>query len=238
MTFDEVMNSLPPDQLPEGMDLGDMNAPEAGTFLPRLKPGEEYRFRFLLEESQEDDEHPQRNRPFALVDREWPVESGKKVKFLQVSWIAEIDPTDQPDKFNGETEPIRIRFNRANSYKHPKMKISEMGDLLRCLGVDISQITTIPALRDKLVELDAQGAMGTMVAGWNTRFDDGTEFTTGRPQKEREYTNGNGETVKVPSGRSWPRDANGGYAESVTWNGVTQYGRDFVQVLKVPKIPF
>lgn len=90
----------------------DYDAPEAGSFQPRVLPGT-YDFIFHMPEDQ--------STAFDKVSIQ-----GKD--YLSVTHEMDVIVP-------GEEEPVRIKFCRVNDYKHEKMANSSLGELVRSLGI-------------------------------------------------------------------------------------------------------
>lgn len=124
----------------------DWNAPEAGQFAPAVHPGT-YEFVFNL-------------RTDAGAGGFEKVEIGEsKQKYLAVIFDAEVlMPVGDPKK---------VTYQRVNRYKHEKVAISSLGELLRSLGLH-EALGIKPTDREIMLALQAQSgrARGRGEAAW------------------------------------------------------------------------
>lgn len=200
------------DQLPEEVPAIDWDAPEPGSFPPRIYPAT-YKFLFRLPESQEDQ--------FEAVVIQ-------KVPCLQVNYIADIAVSDIPeDQRVGDlsgVESVKLTFQRASTYKTEKMTNSMVGDLLRALnlkpeaGVPMNKTWIMETLRA------ADGrAYGWAEIGWRVYNKDlDTEIST-HPNKKKGH---------LP----WPRGNNKRVELMAQFpNGTKAYGSEFVARFKLPQ---
>jgi hypothetical protein len=180
----------------------DYSAPESGAFPPQIYPGR-YRFGFTLAESD----------PFGKMMVE-----GKP--YLQVTFTAMVTAPDKP-------EPVKVNFQRAGFYKHPKMPNSDGAELLRCLGIKPETM----AARDVVTALkQADGrSMGEAVFGWEAYSKDTGEIISTSPQKKARKKSGR---VDIP----WPKGTDGRYEPVVKFpeSGDSVYGRERIVSYKLP----
>ena len=201
-TLQEVLNSLQNEEVPQDIDF---NAPEPGSFAPAFRPGTR-KFLFHLVEASDT------AAPFQAV-----IIKGKP--WLQVNFIAEA--------INDDGSTTKVPFQRVSSYKTEKMANSQVGELIRSLGLQAEyQANLNGGGFNAAVIQTLQGATGratgTAEFGWSAAFKDSlTMFRTATgkriaPKKEGGYTT-------LP----WPRNADGTYASTVTDPATSQqkYGR-------------
>lgn len=198
--LEEILSQLNAEPVVEAID---WDAPEAGQFPPRLAPGT-YSFVFSLPK--------EADKQFDLV--EIPKASGHK--YLSVTHEAEFVNTADPSK------PIKLNFCRANTYKHEKMAISSMGDLLRSIGQRLDTSTpSATQIVDALRAADGR-ASGRAEIGWS-RYCKACDHTVStHPRKDQ---------------TKWPRDTDGKPVAVVACPncGDRGYGREEIMRYKLPE---
>lgn len=177
------------------------DAPESGAFAPQVYPGR-HDFVFALAE----------NDPFGKIEVE-----GKP--YLNVTFTALIQV---PDK----TDPVKVNYQRASFYKHPKMANSDGAELLRCLAIKVESgkpSDIVAALK----QADGR-ARGTAVFGWDAYSKDTGETISTSPRKKARK---NGK-VDI----AWPKGADGKYELVVKFpeSGDSVYGRERIVSYKLP----
>jgi hypothetical protein len=181
----------------------DYEAPESGAFPPEIYPG---RYAFIFHLAEQDG--------FGSIKVE-----GKP--YLNTTFTAEVQT---PEK----VEPVKVNFQRASFYKHPKMTNSDGGELLRCLGV--KPATNAP--RDIVAALkQADGRSGgEAVFGWEAFSKDTGERITTNPRSKANKKTGK---TDIP----WPKGVDGRYELTVKFpeSGDTVYGRVRIVSYKLPK---
>jgi hypothetical protein len=113
MSLEQLLGELAHEEAPPEFD---WNAPEAGQFAPAVVPGS-YEFVFHL-------------RTDAGVG------GFDKVKVQDKHYLAVV--FDGEVLVPGESEPKKLTYQRVNRYKHEKVAISSLGELLRCLGIHLT----------------------------------------------------------------------------------------------------
>jgi len=145
----------------------DYDAPEPGSFPPRIQPGI-YDFKFELEDE-----------PFGQTSWE---KDGKT--FYEVRHKATITVT----KEDGSREDITLRFIRANFFYNDAMKKAGMnssaGDLLRSLGIVIKGGISRSVLEQSLREADGR-SHGRASFGWRVKFDGTKTVVSTAPRKKK-----------------------------------------------------
>jgi hypothetical protein len=178
----------------------DPNAPEPGSFPPRLKPGI-YDFLFKLEETE----------PFGVTGWE---KDGKK--FVEVRHRAIITRTLE----DGSQEDVELRFIRATNFLNPAMRKAKMQstitNLIRSLGIKLEGQVPWSVIQDELKAADGR-AYGRLALGWRARFP-GTESIVSTAARAKR-----GETA-------WVKDKNGDYEPMAKdpKSTATAYGRENV----------
>lgn len=199
-TLDEVLAKLAAAPAVE-YEAVDWDAPEAGQFPPRVAPGI-YDFVFSLEDTD----------PFSAV--EIPAASGHL--HLQLQYKAEVI---DPKNTNGSA-PV-IRFQRASSYKHEKMQISMLDDLVRSMGHKLSARPS-PLEYTQFFQSQSGTARARGEVGWR-RFCKACNVTVStHPRKGH---------VK------WPRDAANQPVQTVACPGCGDkgFGREEIVRLRLPE---
>lgn len=197
-TLEEVLAKLKSAPQAE-LEAVDWDAPEAGQFAPRLLPGV-YDFIFSLEDSD----------PFAVV--EIPKASGHL--HFQAAFKAEtVDPKD-PSK------TVTVRFQRVNSYKHEKMQISGINDLVRSMGHRLSAHPEPEEYAD-FFQAQSQRARFRGEVGW-ARYCKSCDLTIRTHARKADV--------------KWPRDKNNKPVEVVACPGCGDkgYGREEIVRYKLP----
>jgi hypothetical protein len=185
----------------------DYDAPEPGSFPPRVKPGI-YDFKFELE----DDE------PFGTTTWE---KDGKH--FFEIRHKATITVT----KADGTQEDVTLRFCRANFFQNPAMKDaginSSGGELLRSLGIVIKGSLSRSVLEQSLREADGR-SHGRCSVGWRVKFDGSDVVVSTSPRKKK------GEV-------KWPKDKDGNFLPMATdpKSGQKAYGRENILNYLLPQ---
>lgn len=198
--IEELLASLTVEQEADEID---WDAPEAGSFPPQVYPGR-HRFMFALD--------PQ--TPFDTQEYE-----GKR--YLRVNFTAKVQ---LPEK----SEPVDVRFQRANMIKFEGRPNHDVGELLRCLGVrteDSNPRTIITALQ----QADGR-ASGEAVFGWEAFAKDTNERITTNARSRPNKKTGK---LDIP----WPKGADNKYLLTVKFpeSGDTVYGRERIVSYKLPK---
>lgn len=185
----------------------DYDAPEAGVFPPQVYPGP-HEFVFHLAKEGAFDK--------ITVD-------GKD--YLNVTFSAEIQ---LPEK----AEPVTVNFLRASAFKSPKAPAgtnSDVGELLRCLGIRLESHKATD-IAHALQQADGR-ARGRAVFGWEAYCKSCEEVVATSPQKKPRK---NGHTDVA-----WPKGADGRYEMVVKCPscGDSMYGRERISRggFKLPK---
>lgn len=196
-SLEEVLAKLQAEPVIEHVD---WDAPEAGQFPPRLLPGV-YDFLFALEDD-----------PFSAV--EIPQKSGHH--HLQVAFKADIvDPKDP-------TNTVQLRFQRASSYKHEKMPIDMLSDLVRSLGHRLPPGAG-PEEYTALLQGISGRAKGRGEVGWR-RYCKACDMTVSTHPRKNDV--------------KWPRDAASGKPfPTVECPGCSDkgYGREEIVRFRLPE---
>jgi hypothetical protein len=178
------------------------DAPESGSFPPEVYPGR-YRFIFALD-----------------PDNPWGKQEVDGRPYLQVSYTAQIQVPEKP-------EPVSVRFQRASLFKSPKRENSDIGELLRCLGIK-AEGTKASDIVAALKAADGR-AGGEAVFGWEAYSKDTQEVISTSPQKKPRKKSGKTDIA-------WPKGADGKYEPTVKFpeSGDSAYGRVRVVSYKLP----
>lgn len=218
--LDDVLSQL------QGEEIGEINwnAPDPGAFRPPLDPQQNVEFKFYLP-----GEFPSsvNNHPDAFTTVEI-----KGKKYLQVNFGALITFT----KADGSVGEKMVAFQRASTYKTDKMENSNVGDLIRSLGLHAEYRQAFDETGDvnKAITLILSAASGRAIGhadvGWGAFFKDAkTSYKTSQGKK---VVNDKG-YVTLP----WPRGADGKYVASVSdpGTGEEKYGNLELVRFRLPK---
>lgn len=194
-SLEQLLSELSSEETPLEIDWA---APQSGQFPPAITPGS-YDFVFRLRKDAG-------TGGFDKVEIQ-----GRK--YLSVVFDLDvITPT-------GETKTIT--YQRVNAYKHEKVAISSLGELLRSLGLH-RELGDHPEITDIVRTLQANDgrARGRGEAAWRF-YDKLADVTTSTSPRNRKNKAG----VRVKD-TAWPRLADGSFSPTVTdRNGDKQYGQ-------------
>lgn len=132
--------------------VGEINwdAPERGTFAPRLEAGKDYNFLFELEEE-------------PWTERQYDNKAIHGIAYKATTTIT----------VDGEDKEVTVRFQKADFFKTPKMvekRVNSDGEeLLRALGIKFSGPFTLDSVKQALREADGRSHF-TATVGWNAYF--------------------------------------------------------------------
>lgn len=202
--------------LPEELPQVDWDAPESGSFPPRLYPGT-YEFIFRLPETQDEQ--------FKVVEI-LNKDRGVKEAHLQVNFTASIPQHAYAGHTVGDPpesgEEINIPFNRASFYKSTKMPISMAADLMRSLGIRLSGAFTKSAVMQAFREADGR-AVGHGDLVWRAYCKNCDHTISTQPNKKRNE-------------QPWPKEG-GQWALQATCAkcGAKYFGREELNRFKLPE---
>jgi hypothetical protein len=181
----------------------DYDAPESGAFPPQVYPGRhDFIFKLAAEGA------------FGKVMVE-----GKP--YLQVTFTAVVQGVE------GKPDGVDCNFQRASFFKHPKMKNSDGGELMRCLGIELESRKPSD-IAAALQQADGR-VRGTAVFGWKAYSKDTKEIISTNPRSKPRKNSGKKD---IP----WPKGADGKYELVVRFpeSGDAAYGRERIVSYKLP----
>ena len=214
-------------EAPRGMDdsVGEnFDAPESGSYTPRLVPKTQARFRFQLTPIKD------RQTGLPLPGGFGKVAGDGGKLYDSAEYTAHVIVADLPDEaFIGgrpNVAEIPVRFNRINNA--PKKRgLTGFGEMYRSLGL-VAKFgdLTGTALVTALIKASKEGATGWCEIGW--RYWDKAsqaEYTT------HPFAN------KIKDGKhvAWPIDEAGNYKVAINIEGQLAVGREMVAALLTPR---
>lgn len=199
----------------------DWDAPEAGKTPPPVYPGL-WRLKFKVSDNQDE--------WFDAVERE--VIKGKpetKRKFLELTYAPDVvaDSQDRPVA-NEDGSAITLGPQRANTFLSPKMKIHQLGELIRSMGVRIEgsllakQENGKSVIHNTVAQLNGQATFQAEII-WRAYFKSTETTVSTHPRKK---------AGELP----WPKDAQGQFEMLATnpQTGEKAYGYAEIARVKLP----
>jgi len=191
MSLEQLLSELSHEDAPPEFD---WSAPESGQFAPAVVPGT-YDFIFKLREG-------------AGVGGFDKMEYMGK-KYLSVTFDAEV--------IQNGADPKLVTYQRVNAFKHEKVAISSLGELLRSLGLhtQLSQNAQVPEIVAVLQGASGR-ARGKGEACWRA-YDKASGITICTAPRKR----------KGIKDTPWPRNADGSWQQTVAFasGGPKVYGQ-------------
>lgn len=140
MSLEELLSELSGEQVPEM----DWSAPEAGAFAPAIQPGT-YEF-------------------IASVRTDADVSGFGKMEYEGHKYLTAV--LDFEVLVTGK-DPVKVTYQRVNTFKHEKVAISSMGELLRSLNLH-TQLPDRPSDADivRVLQANSGRARGRGEAAW------------------------------------------------------------------------
>lgn len=173
----------------------DWDAPEGGKTPPSVYPGL-YTLLFRLPEDPEE--------WFDAVERE--VMKGNpqsKKKFLELTYVPDVVANSQGQPVAAEGgEPLRLGPQRVNTFMSPKMRINQMAELLRAMGVRLEgnfmaqQPSGKTLIEETVEQLDGKATFQAEII-WRAYFKSTDTTVSTHPRGKK-----SGELL-------WPRQADG-----------------------------